>query len=921
MRPAARPLTCIPAVLLPLAAAVCLHCAASAPTPVPAAKTRPSPSVAGAPSATPSCLAQSNERQRAVELRAQGRLLRASAVLRASLQQCPLDSEATILLAETSIDLGRFDEAKSLLDSAVARSAPADAGGPWDAANRRLSEQAAAYAARPRDPARALELYRAAILADAAGDHPRARQGFYDAWMASSGRSDYLIDSGLSARAAADAAGSRRLIDRASAELEARFGPPGIAPDPSARFGTSYLSPTLSPDTRYVVTASGDEVALHDARTWHRRWRFVDYAYPHPVVARMSPDDLQVAVANANGTLQFIDASTGKLAGASKTGSSAMLDLAFRPDGAVVATSCEDASVRLWEVPSGKLLLELKGHTAPTRRVAFSPDGATIVSTSEDKTAKVWNANTGALLHTLEGHTGPVRGVSIRGDGRWVATSSDDKTVRLWELQTGRELRVMKGHTGTVWRVAFHPDGSRLASFSADDTIRVWDAATGNSIKTIASQKPGKGIAEDSHAPADQQADTQRLASVGNLPVLGGMGTAPAGGNRSVVVVDVMYRADGRLLAFDLDTTTADLAARYWDVDQDRSIHRFGPRKDITGAMAFDADASRLAVATYGGTVRVWDLAKGSSPVFLPVSQSQLRTVVWIPTRNRLAVGDDQGMVTLVDATGVGRNQQLGSDGSTVRTLTASGDGKLLVSVSEKGELRVWNTDDGKMIRSFKDRALASVGPAAISADGKRVVVGASYHGPAIVDLAAAKVSVTVPDNLPAALIGFTPDGASVAQLGEDGTFALWEANTGAVKTVERGSESAVHFCSWVKAMRGESQASTCVEPRRSPRFWSAGSLRLPNGFTAHPRQDLAAGTSLLAGIELWRPSREGELIKLLGPGDGKEALALTGNEVELFGEEARSMVLCTWGDYRAAFEVCEDRFTGKDVISRALKR
>jgi WD40 repeat protein len=862
----------------------------------------------------PQCPEQGPRLQNARALTEQGKLLRASDELQALLQQCPDHAEASLRLAELWTELGRFDEARRVLDAKPARSAGIDAGGPWASAVARLDAAAAARARAP-EPRRALQLYGQARLAELAGDHGRARQGYVDAWTAWPEQAEYLVTAGLSARAASDPAGAQRLLDRAFSALEARHGKSRVAPAAAPFFSSSYLHASLSDDARFVVTTSGDSVAVHDTRSRQCLVRFVDRSYPKPVVARMSPDNSVVAIGNSNGSLQLIEAATGKLVYVGKGHTGAILDLAFRADGAALATSSEDRSVRLWEAQTGKPLQVLNGHTGPARRVAFTADGATVVSTSEDSTARIWNASDGSLRSTLKGHGAAVRGLSIRRDGSLLATSSDDKTVRLWDLSTGRELRVLRGHTAAVWRVAFHPDGSQLASFGADRTVRVWNASTGNVLNIVPAQKPSGAAAFRWDSRPQEPQDSERLASAAALPILGAAAGAPSGLTPGIAVVDVMYRADGRLHAFDLDTTTNDLAVRLWDVDQNRTVQRLGPQSEVVGASAWDASGGRLATAMLTGNVRVWDIKGGAHHPLLRVSGNQLRSVAWLPGRDSLAIGDSKGGVYLV--TLAGPVQLLGKHATAARALAATPDGKMLASCSESGELALWSTDDGKRLKTFNDPALARMGTAAFRADGKMLTAGSAFHATVIVDVATGAV-VTAADKLPAAMLGFTPDGASVALLGADGTFGLVDAASGATKAVERGSDSAVHLCAWLRAMRGDDHA--CLQQRKSPRFWSAGSQRLPLHTAIAVSADLVASGSVVRGIELWRPSREGVIATLLGPGDEQGWSALAGGQAEVFGESGREAVVCEFGEYRTSFDVCEERLSGRGLLPAALR-
>lgn len=390
-----------------------------------------------------------------------------------------------------------------------------------------------------------------------------------------------------------------------------------------------------------------------------------------------------------------------------------------------------------------------------------------------------------------------------------------------------------------------------------------------------------------------------------------GMGGG-GGGYSSVVVVDIFYRADGKLMAFDIDHGTRSLAARLWDVEADRTVHGIRSRETISGVLAISPDGKRLAQPFYAGTMRVWDLEGGTSHPLIRVSDRQLRSVAWISGHASLAVGDAEGYVFLVDPTGASAPRAIGKHDSTVGGIGASADGSTLLSISQDGELKVWSLPDGKLTRTLAKTEARSYGPSAVSADGKRLAVGRGFAGPSIVDTATPKVNGNVKEQLVAKLIAFGADG-NVVQLGEDGTLVVIDPATAEVKRNEPG-KSAFHFCDWIRAQNPQ---APCADSRSAPKLGP----RMPLLVTVQAGADLAASGSYEGGIDLWRPGQDGIVVRLIGAGDSAGAVAMKEGSVELFGDDAARLLACGWGGVRMPFEVCEDKFGEKGLIARAMKR
>lgn len=68
--------------------------------------------------------------------------------------------------------------------------------------------------------------------------------------------------------------------------------------------------------------------------------------------------------------------------------------LSFSPDDRNVAVANADKTIKIFDTISGELLKTLEGHTAEVHAVSYSPDGEYVVSASRDSTLKLWKAET-----------------------------------------------------------------------------------------------------------------------------------------------------------------------------------------------------------------------------------------------------------------------------------------------------------------------------------------------------------------------------------------------------------------------------------------------------------------------------------------------------------------------------------------------
>jgi WD40 repeat protein len=109
--------------------------------------------------------------------------------------------------------------------------------------------------------------------------------------------------------------------------------------------------------------------------------------------------------------------------------------VAFSPDGKHLAVSFRGGSVNVLDATTGKKLFNLPGHTGSVLHMAYSHDGTRIATASVDGTARLWDASTGVEQFALTGHTGQVTGLAFSPDGTRLATASRDGIALVYALR------------------------------------------------------------------------------------------------------------------------------------------------------------------------------------------------------------------------------------------------------------------------------------------------------------------------------------------------------------------------------------------------------------------------------------------------------------------------------------------------------
>mmetsp|Transcript_45301 Transcript_45301/g.137351 ORF Transcript_45301/g.137351 Transcript_45301/m.137351 type:complete len:341 (-) Transcript_45301:106-1128(-) len=312
----------------------------------------------------------------------------------------------------------------------------------------------------------------------------------------------------------------------------------------------------------------------------------------------------------------------------------------------------------------------------------------------------VSHPKTGRLLKTLATDLGWVESVAFSPNGRQVLASVA-QVVKIWNIETGALLLSLSPDPDTTFNsAAFSPNGTRVVTASTGGTFTVWNAAQGKKLL----QKSGLSR----FAKAEFSPDGKQV-----------VGTA--GDDRTVAIWDVETGEKQKELKYHhghvdsakfspdgSNVVTSCRPCSVWVFNATTGKLRGLANHPICSFSAeFSPDGRQVVTGSTSGHATVWDV--GDDP-----------DQPWVPRERRKLSGAGQGVRRYVNSAVFSPK---------VRSLSGCvlGGGERVLTASSDGTARMFDTETGELLKTFKGHA-SKVSSAVFSPDGSKIVT-ASYDG------------------------------------------------------------------------------------------------------------------------------------------------------------------------------------------------
>jgi WD40 repeat protein/tRNA A-37 threonylcarbamoyl transferase component Bud32 len=283
-----------------------------------------------------------------------------------------------------------------------------------------------------------------------------------------------------------------------------------------------------------------------------------------------------------------------------------------------------------------------------TTAIAWSKSSRFIAGASYLGTVTIWDIEACESTENIE-VAAKIISMSWGEEDQQIALATETGDVIVADVSQNKILRRVSGHKGKVNSVSWSCEAHQIASGGDDGVLRLWDAATGE----LVAQESGDGKA----------------------------------------IASVCWNHKGNLLA----AAKADGSIEIWDpAKKEQTARRFSGHDGHVRNVCWSPADSQLVSAGDDRTVKIWNVDDGN--LRRTIAGSHKMTSVSWATSDRLAIGEEDGEVRVVDAeTGfdvLQLNVPIPLALAASREVCWSPDGRKLAAILRFDDIKVWNAAD-----------------------------------------------------------------------------------------------------------------------------------------------------------------------------------------------------------------------------------
>ncbi len=486
------------------------------------------------------------------------------------------------------------------------------------------------------------------------------------------------------------------LWDVAEGDVRAVFSPP-----------TWVTSLAFAADGRWLASGHDDgTVRLWDVEG-RRMVREFRRGHHRPVSAvAFSPDGKTLASAGEEKTIQLWDVDRGEARLSLLGHTDRIPGLAWHPTLARLYSAGWDTTVRVWDTTTGEPIILLNAHAAQVFALAVNADGRLLACADSANAVFVWDLERNRPVRVWSDQGAEVRCLAFAPDGRTLASGGVDRVLRVRDALHEAPSDTSADPLESRSSVAVSPNGARLYCLPAGAPLRAWEVPSGlpalelkdaGKLRAFALSPDGRRVAAS--LAVDVPEDRKRSGGV-VVPSLylwdaatgecGALLDGPA-----PPVTALAFAPDGRLLA-SAGYTRSDVWL--WDADRGEaallipgalegcSVEALAwhPRGDFLAVGGIDY----MATGGSDGAIALWDVVARQAVATLGFGTTALAAH---PSGSRVAAASLGRTVQVWEVPGGELRAELEGHTDVVTGLAYSPDGRWLASASDDHTVRLWD--------------------------------------------------------------------------------------------------------------------------------------------------------------------------------------------------------------------------------------
>jgi len=567
----------------------------------------------------------------------------------------------------------------------------------------------------------------------------------------------------------------------------------------------------FSEDSRQLTVVSSIGIWKYDVRTG-AELKLLPGPTKKSRYVTVSPDGKTLVSANFDneGNIKLWDAESGELIKQLIGHTKSVTSISFGPNVNVLASGSTDQTVRLWNIETGShktIPIDNKSWT----KVRISPDGQTLASESDNEVS-LWNTETGVPITSFKvPEKGVIIAISFSPDGQVFAVRQY-RNIHLWDTSTGELKSSLRNSTSPHAPIPFSPDGGIIAC-AAFRSINLYDVDTGEKIRSLTRNR--NGINSITFSP-----DGNIIAgtSWGELHLW----DRHTGEHKATLRGDdhfnhLMFSPNGQHLV-----AHGEANIYMWNIDKNNIQNSelgyvINGQNPAVYSVAFNRKGETIASAHHFEQIRLWNSGNGQLSSICKGHPYPLnpQSVMFSPDGKTLASlnintqsSGGYAQILFWDASSGEYQELYKGHGKMIgkgisyhpHSIAYSGDGKMLVSGSLDGMVRLWRTNTlnkagfNKLTSVFSGNRLGTLKghtdqilSIALSPDDKILASGSLDETIRLWDVGAKKhIRTLTKHNSPVKCVSFSPDGKVLASVDEMGFVYVWDSHNFEPKAIPK---------------------------------------------------------------------------------------------------------------------------------------